>query len=202
VGALAAQRNPEAFRAYIGLGQAVHGKRNEEVSYQFVLDEARRRGDETALTQLEAISPPYPSVEDLGVQRRWLVTYGGTVFNGEAASEVLWPALFGREYTLATRLGFFGCMQNSLDLMWDEFVEIDLFQQIPRLEVPVYLLIGRHDFNTPFELAVEWAGQLSAPKVEIVWLEDVAHMAPLEDPIAFQRALIDRVLAETPPSGR
>ena len=63
-----------------------------------------------------------------------------------------------------------------------------------------YLLVGRRDDNTPFELAVAWAAQLSAPKVDVVWLVDVARVAPLEDREAFRRELIERVLAETPPS--
>ena len=90
-------------------------------------------------------------------------------------------------------------MQNSIDAMWHEFLAVDFFEQVPRLDVPVYLLVGRRDDNTPLELAVAWAAQLSAPKVEVVWLVGVARVAPLEDREAFQRELIERVLAETPP---
>ena len=200
VGTLAAVRRPEAFHAYIGLGQAVHGARNEELSYQFVLAEAKRRDDAVALAELEAISPPYEHPEDFGTQRRWLVAYGGTVYDLDGARAALWPALFGREYTLSTRIDYFSCMQSSMSAMWGEFLAIDFYEQVPRLEVPVYLLIGRHDYNTPFELAVAWADQLIAPKVEVVWLEGVAHMALLENREAFQRALIERVLAGTPPA--
>jgi pimeloyl-ACP methyl ester carboxylesterase len=199
VGTLAAQRRPEAFHAYIGLGQAVHGQRNEEVSYQFTLNEAKRRNDAVALAELEAIAPPYGRAEALETQRPWLVAFGGTFYNLDDARAWVWPALFGREYTLATRLGFASCMRNSMDAMWDEFLEIDFYQQVPRLDLPVYLLLGRRDYNTPFELAAAWAEQLVAPKVEVIWFEDVAHVAPLEAPDAFQRALIERVLAETPP---
>lgn len=199
VGTLAAQRRPEAFHAYIGVGQAVHGARNEELSYQFVLEEARRRGDAVALAELEAVYPPYGRPEDFATQRSWLVRFGGTIYDLDAAGAALWPALFGREYTLSQRLGYFPCMQRSIDAMWHEFLAIDFFEQVPRLEVPVYLLVGRHDYNTPFELAVAWGDQLVAPKIEVIWLEGVAHIAPLENRAEFQRALIERVLVETPP---
>ena len=41
-------------------------------------------------------------------------------------------------------------MQNSIDAMWHEFLAVDFFEQVPRLDVPVYLLVGRRDDNTPF----------------------------------------------------
>jgi len=201
VGTLAVQRRPESFHAYIGLGQLVNGARNEELSYQFTLAEARRRNDATALSELEAITPPYHGLKNLRVQRRWLVAYGGTAYHTERLRDALWPALFGREYTLSTRLGYFACMQNSLESMWAEVGAIDFERQVPRLEVPVYLLLGRRDYNTPFELAARWAEHLSAPRVEVIWFDEVAHMALLEDPAAFQRALIERVLVEVPPGG-
>ena len=82
-------------------------------------------------------------------------------------------------------------MLNSLKHMWPDFLEIDFFKTIPKLDLPVYIFAGRSDYNTPFELAEQWAAVLEAPQVELVWFDDVAHMAPAEDPVAFQRALID-----------
>ena len=193
VGALAAQQRPDLFDAYIGLGQVVDGHRNEELSYQFVLDEARRRGDAEALTELEAIHPPYPTFEQLGVQRRWLNVYRGSLYATERAREALPAALFGREYTLATRLRFFGCFRRSIERLWDGLDGFDAIAQIPRLELPVYFLTGRHDWNTPFALVEEWAAQLRAPHVEIVWFDEAGHVPPLEVPEEFQRALIEKL---------
>jgi pimeloyl-ACP methyl ester carboxylesterase len=78
---------------------------------------------------------------------------------------------------------------------WGDIRDIDFIQSIRRLEVPVYFFTGRHDYNVPFELVVEWAEVLEAPHVEIVWFEDSAHNACLEEPDRFQDELINRVLA-------
>jgi pimeloyl-ACP methyl ester carboxylesterase len=193
VGALAAQQRPDLFDAYVGLGQVVNGHRNEELSYQFVLDEARRRGDAEALAELEAIHPPYPTFEQLGVQRRWLGAYRGSVYNTSRARSVLPAALFGREYTLATRLRFFGCFRRSIERLWEGLDGFDAIAQIPRLELPVFFFMGRHDWNTPFALVEEWAAQLRAPHVEIVWFDEAGHVPPLEVPEEFQRALIEKL---------
>src|SRR5262245_39499123 len=169
VGALAVQRRPELFAAYVGLGQVVNGRRNEELSYRFVLDEARRRGDTAALAELEAIHPPYAAFDDLRVQRRWLGEYRGSLWGVERAREVLPAALLGREYTLGTRLRFFWCFRRSLDRLWGGLDGFDAIAQIPRLERPVFFFTGRHDWNTPYPLIEEWAARLEAPHVEIVW---------------------------------
>lgn len=36
--------------------------------------------------------------------------------------------------------------------MWENTYDLDLFEQVPELAVPVYFVIGRHDYNTPSEL--------------------------------------------------
>jgi pimeloyl-ACP methyl ester carboxylesterase len=189
IGALAVQQRPELFAAYIGLGQLVHGRRNEQLSHAFTLAEARRRGDAEAIAQLESVQPPYPNNAALGTQRRWLVTYGGTIYDTARAREALPAMLFGREWTLATRLGAFPCFDASTERLWSSVDSVDFLTSIPRLEVPVLLFSGRHDYNTPFTLTEEWAARLEAPHVQVVWLEDVAHMAPLEAPEAFQAAI-------------
>jgi len=193
VGALAVQQRPELFHAYVGLGQVVNGRRNEELSYAFVLGEARRRGDAEALAELEAIRPPYPTSEALGIQRRWLNRYRGSIYATDRAREALPAALFAREYTLATRLRFLSCFQRSIERLWEGLDGFDAIAQIPRLDVPVYFFTGRHDWNTPIALVEEWAASLDAPLVEIVWFEDAGHFPPLEAPEAFQRLVIEKL---------
>ena len=101
--------------------------------------------------------------------------------------------LFAREYTLATRLSYLECFEQSLEAMWRDVAAVDFPTQIPRLEVPVFFFAGRHDWNTPFPLVEEWAASLAAPHVEIVWFDDAGHMPPIESPAEFQRALLEKV---------
>ena len=115
VGVLAVRERPDLYSAYVGVGQLVEGRRNEELSYEWVLAEAERRGDEKALAELQRISPPYANNTELGVQRGWLGSYGGSLYAAERAWPALWPLLFAREYTLGTRLGYLGCFESSLD---------------------------------------------------------------------------------------
>jgi pimeloyl-ACP methyl ester carboxylesterase len=193
VGALAVQRRPDLFHAYIGLGQVVNGRRNEELSYDWVKQEAQKREDEEALITLAGIGPPYETTDELRAQRNLLNAYGGSFFAMDQLRNLVPSILFGREYSLATRMQWFGCVNASLDAMWGVFDEVDFPNQIPRLDVPVFFFTGRHDWNTPFPLVEEWAGTLDAPSIEIVWFEDAGHMIPFEVPAEFQRQLIEKL---------
>ena len=81
-------------------------------------------------------------------------------------------------------------MLNSLEHAWFDLEEIDFLRSARRLDVPVHFFVGRHDYNTPSELVVEWAEILEAPRVELVWFEESAHMASIEEPDRFQDELI------------
>ena len=159
----------------------------------FVREEAQRRGDAEAIAALSAIETPYATRDALGTQRQWLGTYRGSIYAVDRARESLPAALFGREYTLGTRLRFFDCFQRTIEALWDGVDDFDVLTQIPRLDVPVFFFTGRHDWNTPYPLVEEWAAQLEAPHVEIVWFDEAGHVPPIEAPEAFQRALIEKL---------
>jgi len=194
VGALAVQKRPDLYHAYVGLGQLVNGRQNEVLSLEWTVGEAQRRNDQEALAALRTVAPPYSDYEQLGKQRKWLIAYGGSVYAMDRVRPLIWPALFGPEYTLGTRFSFPGCFSASINAMWGRIDGVDFPSQIPRLEVPVFFFIGRHDWNTPYALVEEWAEILEAPSVEVVWFEDAGHMIPVESPAEFQRALIEKVL--------
>jgi hypothetical protein len=62
----------------------------------------------------------------------------------------LWNA---SEYTWPDKLNFFRGAMASMRLLWPELLTIDLFERAPQLLVPVFLMMGRHDYETPHPLA-------------------------------------------------
>jgi pimeloyl-ACP methyl ester carboxylesterase len=197
LGVLTVQRHPELFHAYVGLGQVVNMRRNEEISYRYVVDRARAEGNQEALDALEPIHPPYDSIRSLSVQREWLSYYKGDLHGGGLRARMIGDTLRAPEYTLVEKLASVPCFLNTLEHAWDDVQKTDFLRDVDRLEVPVYFFLGRHDYNTPTELVVEWASTLQAPRIELVWFESSAHMACIEEPGRFQDELVDTVLAGT-----
>ena len=86
------------------------------------------------------------------------------------------------------------CFERSLEELLPDRLHVDLLTGISRLEVPVFLFAGRHDYNTPFALVEQWAARLRAPRVELVWFEGAGHMIPIEAPEEFQARLVEKLL--------
>jgi pimeloyl-ACP methyl ester carboxylesterase len=60
------------------------------------------------------------------------------------------------------------------------------------VDVPVYFLVGRHDYNAPFKLTETYYEQLQAPQGKhLIWFEDSAHDLFFDQPEAVINALIN-----------
>ena len=66
----------------------------------------------------------------------------------------------------------------------------------PELKMPVYFMEGRHDLIVPSGLSEKYFKALRAPKKELFWFENSAHMPNFEEASKFNGLMIDKVLAE------
>ena len=200
LGVRVVQKYPDLFYAFIGIGQCVDLKRNEDISYQFVLTEAEKRGNQKALRQLKKIGPPpYENTRELSIQRRWLTAFGGGMVHEGGLGRVVKMAVGAPEYTPADFVKYLASSFASSKAMDAEIMKVNFLEQAPKLEVPVYFFAGRYDYNTPWELVQEYYTKLDAPKGKhLVWFENSAHSPNLEEPEKFVEETV-KVLEETFP---
>ncbi len=195
LGTLLAQKYPEDVAVYIGMGQFVDGPENERLSYEFVLEEAKKRQDAKALADLERIGWPkaghYASLDDLMVQRDLMTKYGGEDYgeNEGIVKSVVLPILRSPEYGLLDLWKYYKGAFFSLKALWEEVVDFNLNVTVPELKVPVYLTEGRHDQNTPIPIAQGWFEALKAPSKEWIWFEKSAHSPIKNEPEAWGAAV-------------
>ena len=202
LGVLLCTRVPEQIAAYIGTGQLANGAENERISYEFVLGEATKKGDKKALEALARIGAPvdgfYRSLDDLTVQRNLMTKFGGAAHGkkeGMISSMVL-PILRSPEYSLLDIAGYAKGAYYNLRELWREVIATKFDQTVTRLNVPVFITQGRHDQNTPPELAKAWFDALEAPKKEWIWFEQSAHSPIREEKDAWNQAIRTRVLGK------
>ena len=62
------------------------------------------------------------------------------------------------------------------------------------MEVPVWFCLGRHDYEVPAPLAARYLDALRAPRKELVWFEDSAHLPNTEERGTFNAFLVEQVL--------
>jgi pimeloyl-ACP methyl ester carboxylesterase len=68
------------------------------------------------------------------------------------------------------------------------------FQSVRKMDVPVYLFLGRHDWTTPTAPVTRWFERVTAPSKDIVWFEESAHLCMFEEPGKFVVSLVNLAL--------
>jgi pimeloyl-ACP methyl ester carboxylesterase len=181
---LAAKR-PDLFLAYVGIGQVVNMLRGEVVSYQFTLDEANRCNNKKAKNELMKIGkPPYAKLKYGGIQRKWLDKFNGYTFQGSIYGKIL-RNLTLSDTSLLDIIKFVKGAMFSLSSLEEQQMKVDIPNEILNVSIPVYFCAGRRDYTVPFELVIEFAEKLIAPKKEIIWFEKSAHLPNFEEPDKF-----------------
>jgi pimeloyl-ACP methyl ester carboxylesterase len=198
IGALAVARSPELYSCYVGVGQIADMAEGEALSYQWVLDEARRRHDHRALRSLERMGPPPYSGDwrkKTVIERTYVARFGGEVHGRRhgALGMLLRSVLFSSEYTLRDRVNFVRGIAGSMRALWPQLLAVNLFEQVPEYEVPVFFMEGRHDWEVPSILAARYFEVLRAPSKRLVWFESSAHLPNAEERARFNAILRDDV---------
>jgi pimeloyl-ACP methyl ester carboxylesterase len=194
IGIVTANRYPEDYLAFIGIGQLVHPLKNDSLSYEYTLKYAREHGNENAVRELEALGyPPYSS-QQARIQRTWLTEFSldflHEKFNYVKPNE-LKVLLSTPEYTFGDILRMGRDPFFSSRLLWDEaFYRIDLFKQLPVMNLPVYFIAGRYDYFTPYELTEAYYHHIEAPfGKQFICFDSTAHDPFREQPKKMQHVL-------------
>jgi pimeloyl-ACP methyl ester carboxylesterase len=65
------------------------------------------------------------------------------------------------------------------------------YSNVAQFGCPILLFEGRHDDTTPAEIAAKWLEKVHAPAKKLIWFEDSAHMAMVEEPGRFLVHLVE-----------
>ena len=192
---LAAARHPELFHALICVGPSISLPEGQAFGYRNLLARAHAEGNRKALAALERIGPPPWDARRLAVYTRWETHYHG-FFRRVTLRSLASVMLLSPAYSLGDAWRWVRGAEVSAAAMVGELNRIDLVREVPRLDVPVYVFVGRYDLATPGPLAERYLKILQAPRKSLTWFEHSAHFPMWEEPGKFNREML-RVLAET-----
>lgn len=207
-GLMAAQARPELFHAYLGSAQMIDVLETDRVVYAQLLEHARAEGDarlERRLLELGA--PPYTEGSPIMAYKD-VLGRAYAEFEAPAVSDPEYRAdgdlmkllLRTREYTLRDKIGFLRGMVSTFDAVYPQLQDLDFRVSATRLELPVYLMLGRNDANATPWLAEAWFEALDAPTKRLWWFEDAGHGLLWERNEHFHRLIAEEILpsASTP----
>jgi pimeloyl-ACP methyl ester carboxylesterase len=207
LGVLAAQLRPDLYHAFIGSGQMVNVRETDRRLYHDVIDYAIQTGDSALADQMRSYGePPYDSVYgNAFVFQHYEKLYRpydpprAYVERGESSGIGPW-GLFASEYTLVERVNVLRGLADMNAVMYPQIQWIDFRRDVPRLEVPVYILDGQAELAARRDLALEWYAQVQAPQKRLFSFENAAHAVAFEQFEAFQQIMTGTVLPETYPA--
>ncbi|WP_426700698.1 alpha/beta fold hydrolase [Rhodanobacter sp. Col0626] len=197
LGTRLAQQHPDWFYAYIGVGQVVNVRRNEEIGFAFALRQAKADHNDKAVNELQALAP-YPgtaplTLDRIGTRSKWETYYGGLAygrrdFSFDADAEDLSPDYSQAELDAIGKGSGYSLKHLLQPLLGVSFDDTTAFR------CPVILFVGQHDYTTPHELAEQWFDRIHAPSKHMVLFADSAHMVMQEQPGRFLMHLVTDAL--------
>jgi proline iminopeptidase len=196
LGVRIAQHRPDWLYAYIGVGQVVNGRLNEEIGYKETLAEAERVGNKQAVKELKAIAP-YPEADGTispsktMAERQWDVALGGMVYGQSVDDELLrrsMSPLYSDYDVESAEIG----EEQSFNALWKPATSAD-FQSVTQFKCPVFIFAGAHDRTTPTTLSEAWFARVQAPTKKLFRIEHAAHYVVNEAPGEVLVDLVENV---------
>lgn len=194
LGILVAERYPELYNGVIGTGQMISFIETERLDYNKAIEIAKERGDTSTIEKLEHQGPPPYYGDDVVWKESAYLMYLSSYMAKNP--EIHGPGLntlgdvAAPEYGLYDKVNFFRGVIYTFNHVYQQLYDIDLREQATDVDVPVYLLVGRHDINAPTVLAEDYFEKLNAPDKKFIWFEHSGHSPWIDE----QDKFIDTVI--------
>jgi pimeloyl-ACP methyl ester carboxylesterase len=185
LGVRIAQHHPELLYAYIGVGQVVNMRRNEQVGYQMTLAAAEAAKNESAVRELKRIAP-YPDADGsipplkTFTERKWDVALGGMLYGQSADDE-------SQRCELSPQYDAYDCRSRQMGegatagILWPQLTSANL-DKVSVFKCPVFIFAGSHDMTTPEPLQFDFYKRIEAPEKKYFRIERASHYVFSEAP--------------------
>ena len=200
---LAVSRDPELFYAYIGMGQITNQAVSEKMAYKFMLDKYTADGNQKRVNELKKypvsetdsnIISYYKSatrdqcMHELGI---------GTMHKMKSVfRDIFIPVWTCKAYTLREKINIWKSKFIFLPKtnLINEMLETDFTSQVPKLDIPVYLLSGKYDLTVNIDLSKRYLTKLQAPLKGFYTFKNSAHSPLFEEPELIRQVIENDIL--------
>ncbi|MGC6767769.1 alpha/beta fold hydrolase [Enterococcus sp. LJL51] len=198
LGILTVQKSPELFQAYIGIGQMNQQIESERLAYKYMLNEFRTRGDKKMIKKLEKVpinQGAKVEIAYLSVRNAAMMKLGiGLMRQCRSVMSIGGILIRFKGYKLMDKVRFMKGNSFALNCLWDIILQKNLEKEVPRLEVPIYVLHGQFDYQVSYSLSKQFVKNIKAPVVGFYTFENSAHSPCFEEPEKMCRILREDVL--------
>lgn len=205
IGVRAVQARPDLFHAYVGTAQMVNLRQTDQMIYDIVLSHAQKIGDSAFVETLQKQGrPPYfgkspiqPYATLFGREYAWFEVPHIRNEDYRQNGDAILLMLKQPEYGWLDRIYYLLGLMNTFNKVYPQLQEMDFRVDAAKLDVPVYLIQGRHDMNNPSPLPEEYYEVLQAPAKQMYHFEQSGHGMIWQEADLFHDLMVNTVLAET-----
>lgn len=197
LGVLAAQTRPDLYHAFVGVGQMVSQRETDVMFWEDTLAWAETTGNRELGETLRRNGPP-PYSELLLYDPVVSHEHEWNAYPELDLSNEMPGILFVPEYTFMDRVNAFRGFLDTNATLYPQLQGIDFRQDVPRLDVPLYMVLGEHEARGRAVLAEEWFAMVEAPAKERFVFEGAGHRANFDRPGEF--ATVMRKVAKSAPA--
>jgi proline iminopeptidase len=199
LGVLALQKQPSAYRAFIGVGQMVSQRETDRIFYEDTIAWARRTNKDGLVSKLLKIGPP-PYAKTLNYESA--LSYEHEMYPYDHSKNSEGEGGFSEnfivnEYTLIDQVHLLGAFMDTFSVLYPRIQNLDFRINAKRFPVPMYFVQGAHEApgrSRPFQ---EWFEMIEAPSKKLVEFDTSGHRPLFEQPDKFVEFMNNTVLAET-----
>ena len=197
---LAAQKEPNLYKAYIGMGQITNQAESEKIAYQYMLEQYLAAGNYKRINELKKYSVLEPhsnivSFYESGIRDKFMHELGiGTMHKMKSVfRDIFIPVWTCKAYTLKEKINIWKSKFSFLpktNLNY-ELLHTDFTSKVPKLDIPVFFFSGKYDLTVNINLSKAYLANLNTPLKGFYTFNNSAH-SPL-----FEEHLLVRQIIET-----
>jgi pimeloyl-ACP methyl ester carboxylesterase len=202
VGAELVAKHPEWFYAYIAVPQVGSVKQYLNEAYNFATNHAVADSNFDAIKELSKFGTPASELskahlnKSIGYTGKWMDYYNYSRYGGEDMTGYFFRCLWNApEYSLFdftnTMKGFY----KIIPTLNKDLINFDLNAAVPRMNAPVYVIIGAYDIM--YNTSKQYFDALNAQHKYWLPIDSAGHMVRGEQYTKFDSLLYNKILPET-----
>ena len=185
-----AAEKPQWVAAYVSVAQTANQLESDKLGYLWALEKAKKKNYSKSVSTLEELGPPPYSYEEFVTQRTQVNFLGGGMLEPISDLGFAWIAIKTDEFSWKNLGAVVSGVKFSGEALWEEQQRYDAFERHSKLDVPLYMLAGRHDRVISSELGKAYFDAVSAPGKQFIWFDNSAHAPQFEEPNKFNESIV------------
>lgn len=194
LGIFLANQYPQSYHAMIGTGQMIDFAETEQLDYAKAMELAADQGDTTRIKKLTANGiPPYYGANVTWKSAAYINYLSSYMANHPEIHNAGYNTvrdISSSEYGLLDKINFAWGLVHTFNHVYQQLYDIDMREDYPKLEVPVYFFLGRYDVNAPTTLVEQYTSILDAPEKKVIWFEHSGHSPWINETSKFIKEVV------------